>query len=55
MWVIAFLGAGAYIESSLAQVWKQEIAGEYRGGPAYYIEKGLKISHLLYYLLSLQL
>lgn len=43
MWVIAFLGAGAaYIESSLAQVWKQEIAGEYRGGPAYYIEKGLK-------------
>lgn len=42
MWLIAFLGAGsAYIESALAQVWKQEIHGEYRGGPAYYIEKGL--------------
>jgi alanine or glycine:cation symporter, AGCS family len=43
MWAIAFLGAGsAFIESSLAQVWKEEIHGEYRGGPAYYIEKGLK-------------
>ncbi len=43
MWVIAFLGAGsAYAESALAQVWKEEIAGDYRGGPAYYIEKGLK-------------
>ena len=43
MWAIAFLGAGsAYIESALAQVWKEEIHGEYRGGPAYYIEKGLK-------------
>ncbi len=43
MWVIAFLGAGsAYAESALAQVWKEEIDGSYRGGPAYYIEKGLK-------------
>jgi alanine or glycine:cation symporter, AGCS family len=42
MWAIAFLGAGsAYIESALSQVWKEEINGEYRGGPAYYIEKGL--------------
>jgi AGCS family alanine or glycine:cation symporter len=42
MWVIAFLGAGsAYIESALAQVWKEEIGGVYRGGPSYYIEKGL--------------
>ena len=42
MWMIAFLGAGsAYIESALAQVWKEEIGGVYRGGPAYYIEKGL--------------
>jgi alanine or glycine:cation symporter, AGCS family len=42
MWAIAFLGAGsAFIESSLAQVWKEEVHGEYRGGPAYYIEKGL--------------
>ncbi|HQH46149.1 MAG TPA: alanine/glycine:cation symporter family protein, partial [Candidatus Aminicenantes bacterium] len=43
MWMLAFLGAGsAYIESALAQVWKEEIGGVYRGGPAYYIEKGLR-------------
>lgn len=42
MWTIAFLGAGsAYIESALAQVYKEEMDGEYRGGPQYYIEKGL--------------
>lgn len=41
MWVYAFLGAGsAFTESVLAQTWKEEINGEYRGGPAYYIEKG---------------
>jgi len=41
MWIIAFLGAGAaFAESTLAQVWKEEIGGEYRGGPAYYIQKG---------------
>lgn len=43
MWLIAFLGAGsAYTESALAQVWKQDVGGNYRGGPAYYIEQGLK-------------
>jgi AGCS family alanine or glycine:cation symporter len=42
MWAIAFLGSGsAYVEAALAQVWKEEIHGEYRGGPAYYIERGL--------------
>lgn len=42
MWAIAFLGAGsAFVEAALAQVWKEEIGGVYRGGPAYYIEKGL--------------
>lgn len=42
MWVTAFLGAAVAIaESSLAQIWKREINGEYRGGPAYYIEQGL--------------
>lgn len=42
MWAIAFLGAGsAFVEAALAQVWKEEIGGIYRGGPAYYIEKGL--------------
>ena len=44
MWVIAFLGsASAFIEATLGQVYKQVTNGEYRGGPAYYIEKGLGI------------
>src|SRR5690606_8412967 len=44
MWVIAFLGsASAFVEATLGQVYKQEQDGEYRGGPAYYIEKGLGI------------
>ena len=43
MWVIAFLGAGtAYTEASLGQIYKEKIDGNYRGGPAYYILKGLK-------------
>jgi len=42
MWAIAFLGAGsAFIEGTLAQVWKEKRTGEYRGGPSYYIEHGL--------------
>lgn len=42
MWAIAFLGAGsAFIESTLGQIYKEELDGEYRGGPAFYIEKGL--------------
>ncbi len=44
MWLIAFLGsASAFIEATLGQLYKQESNGEYRGGPAYYIEKGLGI------------
>ncbi len=44
MWAIAFLGAGsAYIESVLGQIYKIESDGQYRGGPAYYIDKGLGI------------
>jgi AGCS family alanine or glycine:cation symporter len=42
MWLIAFLGsASAFIEATLGQVYKQVNNGEYRGGPSYYIEKGL--------------
>jgi len=42
MWVVAFLGAAtAYIESTNAQIYKEEEDGVYRGGPAYYIEKAL--------------
>jgi alanine or glycine:cation symporter, AGCS family len=44
MWVMAFLGAGsAFIESTLGQVYKSKQDGQFRGGPAFYIEKGLKI------------
>ncbi len=42
MWAIAFIGAAtAYVESTLAQIYKEEKDTEYRGGPAFYIEKGM--------------
>ncbi|MDH3841699.1 MAG: alanine:cation symporter family protein [Chromatiales bacterium] len=42
MWIVAFLGsATAYIESALGQIYKEEEEGEYRGGPAFYIEKAM--------------
>lgn len=42
MWLIAFLGsASAFIEATLGQIYKQVNNGQYRGGPAFYIEKGL--------------
>jgi AGCS family alanine or glycine:cation symporter len=42
MWIIAFLGAGsAFSEATLSQIYKEEHKGQFRGGPAYYIEKGL--------------
>ncbi|GGZ31871.1 putative sodium/proton-dependent alanine carrier protein YrbD [Echinicola pacifica] len=44
MWVIAFLGAAsAFVESTLGQIYKEVDNGQYRGGPAFYIEKGLKV------------
>lgn len=44
MWLIAFVGAStAYVEATLGQIYKDVRGGEYRGGPAYYIEKGLGI------------
>lgn len=44
MWVIAFIGASsAFVESALAQAYKIKTEnGEYLGGPAYFIEKGIK-------------
>ncbi|MGP4059269.1 alanine/glycine:cation symporter family protein [Halobacillus sp. H74] len=43
MWIVAILGgASSFIESTLAQVYKVPDKDQYRGGPAYYIEKGLK-------------
>ncbi|MCH8136966.1 MAG: alanine:cation symporter family protein [Proteobacteria bacterium] len=42
MWVVAFLGAStAYVESTLGQIYKEVDDGQYRGGPAYYIEKAM--------------
>lgn len=44
MWMIALIGAAsALIESTLAQVYKvkDSSTGLFRGGPAYYMEKGL--------------
>ncbi|ULO03342.1 sodium:alanine symporter family protein [Campylobacter sp. RM12651] len=42
MWVMAFIGgASAFAESTLAQIYKSKDENGFRGGPAYFIEKGL--------------
>lgn len=43
MWIMALGGAAsAFVESTLAQIWKvRGKEGEFRGGPAYYIEQAL--------------
>ncbi|MBY3618927.1 alanine:cation symporter family protein [Acinetobacter sp. CUI P1] len=42
MWVIAIIGsASGFIESTLAQIYKVKDKTGFRGGPAYYMEKGL--------------
>ena len=42
MWVIALIGgASAFVESTLAQIYKERDGDQFRGGPAYYIEKAL--------------
>jgi len=47
MWVMAFFGAAtSFVEITLAQVYKSKQDGEYRGGPPYYIEKGLGFKKL---------
>lgn len=43
MWVIALIGsATAFVESTLAQLYKQKYKDFFIGGPAYYIQRGLK-------------
>ena len=43
MWVVALIGAASsFIESTLAQIYKVKDGDAFRGGPAYYIEQGLK-------------
>jgi len=42
MWIIAIIGsASAFIESTLAQIYKKKGPDGYYGGPAYYIETAL--------------
>lgn len=45
MWLMCIIGASsAFVESTLAQIFKQKDKnGHYYGGPAYYIEKALKL------------
>jgi AGCS family alanine or glycine:cation symporter len=43
MWLMAFVGgASSFIESSLAQLYKVRDQDGFRGGPAYYMQRGLK-------------
>ncbi|KKI89138.1 sodium:alanine symporter [Bacillus sp. SA1-12] len=42
MWLIALIGsASAFIESTLAQIYKVKDGNTFRGGPAYYMERAL--------------
>ena len=42
MWVMALIGAAsAFVESTLAQVYKSKDGDSFRGGPSYYIQKAL--------------
>ncbi len=42
MWIIAIIGmATAFVESTLAQVYKVKDGDTFRGGPAYYMQKAL--------------
>lgn len=43
MWIIALFGASsAFVESTLAQLYKVQGRNSFIGGPAYYMKKGLK-------------
>lgn len=42
MWVLAIIGgATAFIESTLGQLYKVRDGDDYRGGPAYYLRRGI--------------
>lgn len=42
MWLIALIGAAsAFVESTLAQIYKVRDGSTFRGGPSYYMEKAL--------------
>lgn len=43
MWIMAIIGgASAFIESTLAQIYKRPDGEIFKGGPAYYIERAMK-------------
>jgi len=43
MWIMALIGgASAFVESTLAQIYKVKDNGHFRGGPSYYMERALK-------------
>lgn len=43
MWIIALIGsASAFVESTLAQIYKEKGKNSFIGGPAFYMLKGLK-------------
>lgn len=47
MWLMAFIGgASSFVESTLGQVYKVKDRDGFRGGPAYYIQQGLKAKWL---------
>ena len=50
MWIVALLGAGtAFFEATLAQVYKvRDKESGFRGGPAYYMAKGLNQKGIAY-------
>lgn len=42
MWTLAILGAStSFIECTMAQAYKKNVDGEYRSGPAFYMEHGI--------------
>lgn len=48
MWMLAIVGgATSFVEATLAQLWKtKDEDGNYHGGPAYYMTRGLGWKHL---------
>ncbi|GAA0861847.1 alanine/glycine:cation symporter family protein [Paraclostridium tenue] len=47
MWLVALIGgASSFVESTLAQIYKVKDKEGFRGGPAYYIAKGLNSKFL---------
>lgn len=51
MWLIAIIGSSsAFVESTLAQIYKKRGPNGSYGGPAYYIEAALKTGYLRWFL-----